>query len=81
MRVASKLLSTDGRIEKSVGFALCLKNAVLLAGVLTGSVYRDYALLKNGFPAESVHNASVLAVKTHEYGTDARQGFDKVRIF
>jgi hypothetical protein len=25
-------------------------------GILTGSVYKDYALLKNGFPAENVVN-------------------------
>ena len=25
-------------------------------GILTGSVYKDYALLKNGFPAESIVN-------------------------
>lgn len=47
-------------------------------GILTGSVYKDYALLKNGFPAESVVNGSVLAVKTHEFGPDARKVFDRV---
>ena len=46
-------------------------------GVLTGSVYRDYALLKNGFPAESISNGSVIAVKTHEYGSQALKDFDK----
>ena len=35
-------------------------------GVTTGSVYKDFALLKNGFPSESVANGSVLVVKTHE---------------
>ena len=50
---------------------------VIFSGILTGSVYRDYALLKNGFPAESISNGSVLAVKTHEYGPQALEDFDK----
>ena len=48
-----------------------------LPGVLTGSVYKDYALLKNGFPAENVVNGSVIAVKTHEFGPDALEAFDR----
>lgn len=48
-----------------------------LAGVHTGSVYKDYGLLKNGFPAESVSNGSVLAVKTHEWGPAARAPFHR----
>lgn len=48
-----------------------------LSGSLTGSVYKDYALLKNGFPAESVVNGSVIAVKTHEFGPDALAAFDR----
>lgn len=32
-------------------------------GILTGSVYKDYGLLKSGFPAESIANSSVLIVK------------------
>ncbi|XP_052866305.1 WSCD family member AGAP003962 [Anopheles cruzii] len=40
-------------------------------GLLTGSVYKDYGLLKSGFPAESVANGSVLVVKTHEWGPNA----------
>ena len=47
-------------------------------GFLTGSVYKDYALLKNGFPAENVNNGSVLVVKTHEFGSGARKSFEKV---
>ena len=47
-------------------------------GILTGSVYKDYALLKNGFPAENVSNGSVLVVKTHEFGPKARKPFDRV---
>lgn len=46
-------------------------------GVLTGSVYKDYGLMKNGFPAESVSNGSVLVVKTHEWGPIARRPFKK----
>ena len=48
------------------------------SGILTGSVYKDYALLKNGFPAENVNNGSVLAVKTHEFGKGARSHFQRV---
>lgn len=35
-------------------------------GIYTGSVYKDFGLLKSGFPAESICNSSVLVVKTHE---------------
>ncbi|RWS30365.1 WSCD family member-like protein [Leptotrombidium deliense] len=43
----------------------------------SGSVYKDYSLLRNGFPAESVANGSVIIVKTHEWGLYARRQFDK----
>ncbi|KAE8752112.1 hypothetical protein FOCC_FOCC001274 [Frankliniella occidentalis] len=46
-------------------------------GVHTGSVYKDFGLLKNGFPAESVSNGTVLAVKTHEWGPVARAPFHR----
>ncbi|XP_077291690.1 WSCD family member AGAP003962 [Arctopsyche grandis] len=46
-------------------------------GIHTGSVYKDYGLLKNGFPAEAVSNGSVLVVKTHEWGTSARASFSR----
>ena len=49
-------------------------------GILTGSVYKDYALLKNGFPAESIINGSVLTVKTHEFGEEARRSFQRAVI-
>ena len=45
-------------------------------GISTGSVYKDFALLKNGFPMESVSNGSVLVVKTHEWGGGGRKPFD-----
>lgn len=45
-------------------------------GISTGSVYKDYALLKNGFPAENVSNGSVITVKTHEWGPETMQLFD-----
>lgn len=44
-------------------------------GVNTGSVYKDFALMKNGFPLESVSNGSVLVVKTHEWGSGGRAPF------
>ena len=47
------------------------------AGVSTGSVYKDVALLKNGFPGESVSNGSVIAVKTHEWGAGTRDLFTR----
>jgi len=50
----------------------------LYAGLATGSVYKDYALMKNGFPGESVRNGSVVAVKTHEFGPDAAAPFARV---
>lgn len=34
-------------------------------------------MLKNGFPAENVINGSVLVVKTHEWGQNARKFFSK----
>ncbi|XP_059622700.1 WSCD family member AGAP003962 [Phlebotomus argentipes] len=46
-------------------------------GILTGSVYKDYGLMKSGFPAESVRNSSVLVVKTHEHGPKVWQNFDR----
>ncbi|KAK5638174.1 hypothetical protein RI129_012469 [Pyrocoelia pectoralis] len=46
-------------------------------GIYTGSVYKDYGLLKSGFPAESISNGSVLVVKTHEWGINAHKQFSK----
>lgn len=46
-------------------------------GILTGSVYKDYGLLKSGFPAESISNTSVLLVKTHEWGNIVHNKFGK----
>ena len=40
-------------------------------------MYKDVALLKNGFPGESVANGSVIAVKTHEWGKVTRDQFSK----
>lgn len=48
-----------------------------VTGYYTGSVYKDYGLLKNGFPAENVSNGSVLVVKTHEWGFKAKSKFSK----
>ncbi|XP_065072422.1 WSCD family member AGAP003962 [Ochlerotatus camptorhynchus] len=47
-------------------------------GMFTGSVYKDYGLLKSGFPAENVANSSVLVVKTHEWGPQAWAPYSKV---
>ncbi|XP_014679903.1 PREDICTED: WSCD family member AGAP003962-like, partial [Priapulus caudatus] len=43
--------------------------------VYTGSIYRDQGLLKHGFPGESVHNSTVIAIKTHEYGPETRRKY------
>jgi len=48
-----------------------------MSGIFTGSVYKDFALLRNGFPGESVKNGRVLVVKTHESGLSARSQFQK----
>ena len=55
--------------------ARCEPAVSCIAGVSTGSVYKDVALMKNGFPGESVANGSVIAVKTHEWGAAGRQQF------
>ncbi|XP_035227183.1 WSCD family member AAEL009094-like, partial [Stegodyphus dumicola] len=44
---------------------------------LTGSVYRDYSLKRNGFPAENIANGSVLLIKTHEWGEATRMKYQK----
>uniref|UniRef100_A0A1B0CIB8 Putative beta-16-n-acetylglucosaminyltransferase n=1 Tax=Lutzomyia longipalpis TaxID=7200 RepID=A0A1B0CIB8_LUTLO len=41
-------------------------------GILTGSVYKDYGLMKSGFPAENV-----LVVKTHERGPKVWSYFNR----
>ncbi|KAL0266270.1 UNVERIFIED_CONTAM: hypothetical protein PYX00_008862 [Menopon gallinae] len=46
-------------------------------GINTGSVYKDFSLLTNGFPGECVGNSSVIVVKTHERGPLAHQGYSK----
>lgn len=46
-------------------------------GIYTGSVYKDYGLLKSGFPGENIYNSSVLVVKTHEWGPRAWSMFSK----
>ncbi|XP_055844365.1 WSCD family member CG9164 [Episyrphus balteatus] len=46
-------------------------------GIFTGSIYKDYGLLKSGFPAENICNKSVLVVKTHEWGPNAWGAFSK----
>ena len=49
-------------------------------GISTGSVYKDFALLKKGFPMELVSNGSVLVVKTHEWGEGGRKPFDAAML-
>lgn len=54
-----------------------ITNSSSFVGILTGSIYKDYGLLKSGFPAENICNTSVLVVKTHEWGPKALGTFDK----
>ena len=37
--------------------------------------------MKNGFPAESVSNGSVVVVKTHEWGPEVGSPHGKSRLF
>ncbi|KAL5017001.1 hypothetical protein ScPMuIL_006590 [Solemya velum] len=46
-------------------------------GIATGSVYDDVGLRRSGFPAEGFVNSSVLLIKTHEWGENERQKFEK----
>jgi hypothetical protein len=46
-------------------------------GILIGSVYKDYGLMKSGFPAESIANSSVLMVKNHEWGEHVMMKYSK----
>ncbi len=50
---------------------------IVFTGYITGSVYHDYALMKNGFPGEGIRNGSVIAIKTHEFTPKAIEQFDK----
>ena len=71
------LLKLNARTPPRIFPPKCLTfyNSISILGVSTGSVYKDVALLRNGFPAESVNNGSVIAVKTHEWGGQARNSF------
>lgn len=62
-------------LEENIQFYDCV--FITVTGIYTGSVYKDYGLLKNGFPAESVVNGSVSLVKTHEWGPMGRQRFHR----
>ena len=35
------------------------------SGYMTGAIYNDPKLRKNGFPGENVYDGSVVAIKTH----------------
>ena len=61
--------------KRFLGENINLLKVFLCSGVSTGSVYKDVALLRNGFPAERVNNGSVIAVKTHEWGQEVRGRF------
>ena len=37
----------------------------LATGVVTGSIYMDHNLQKNGFPAEGISDGSVIVIKDH----------------
>jgi hypothetical protein len=71
---AMSIMHTGGRLS-FLQIAIIIR--FFFSGILTGSVYRDFALLKNGFPGENLANGSVLVVKTHEWGPQARHPFNK----
>ena len=43
-----------------------------MTGILTGSVYEDGDLRRNGFKGETHRSGKVLVVKTHEWGPIVR---------
>ena len=45
-----------------------------MTGILTGSVYEDGDLKRNGFKGETHRDGKVLVVKTHEWGPIVRSG-------
>lgn len=46
-------------------------------GIATGSEYVDLSLKHRGFPGEGINNASVLVIKTHEYGNETLNKYHK----
>ena len=38
---------------------------ITCTGYVTGAIYNDANLRKNGFPAENIYDGSVIAIKTH----------------
>lgn len=46
-------------------------------GIITGSIYEDHALIVDGLIGETVSNNSVSVVKTHEWGDNVHERFDK----
>ncbi|KAK3106159.1 hypothetical protein FSP39_013966, partial [Pinctada imbricata] len=46
-------------------------------GIITGGVYKDTALLKKGFPGESITNSSVILIKTHRWGMKERAKYKR----
>lgn len=46
-------------------------------GILTGSIYNDKVLKIMGFPGENIQNSSVLVVKTHDYGRNETQKYQR----
>lgn len=58
-------------------FFMRISGSWVSIGIFTGSVYKDFALLRNGFPGESITDGRVLVVKTHESGPAARNHFQK----
>ena len=68
--------STGKPLKQAFSTSLLLFETIIL-GILTGSVFHDEDLLKNGFPAESITNGSVIAIKTHKFSDAAISKFDR----
>ena len=52
-----------------------------MTGILTGSVYEDGDLRRNGFKGEYHRSGKVLVVKTHEWGPIARSDQEAIGYY
>ncbi|ESP05360.1 hypothetical protein LOTGIDRAFT_102906 [Lottia gigantea] len=51
-----------------------------VTGIATGSVYNDSSIYNQGFPAEGVHDDTVILIKTHEWGEKEKGRYQKAVI-
>ncbi|XP_059095768.1 WSCD family member CG9164-like [Tigriopus californicus] len=48
------------------------------SGIMTGSVFKNLNLLRNGFPGENIANGSVSVIKLHKTTIQRMEAFDKL---